>query len=67
MFDIEVKDYHQFKADGFVVHNCQGSTIENVVVLANDLMSVRPWDYDTKRRWMYTAVTRASKNVYIII
>jgi ATP-dependent exoDNAse (exonuclease V) alpha subunit len=48
-------------------HKCQGSTVENVVVLANNLLSVRPWDYDTKRRWMYTATTRASKNVFIIV
>jgi hypothetical protein len=48
-------------------HKLQGATVENVVVLANNLLSVRPWDYDTKRRWMYTAVTRASKNVYIIV
>lgn len=47
-------------------HKSQGSTLQNVFILMNDLMSVQPWNYDTKRRWMYTAVTRAAKKCFVI-
>jgi hypothetical protein len=44
-------------------HKSQGSTFDNVFIDLKDIMKCR--DFKLKYRLYYTAVTRASKNVYI--
>lgn len=50
-------------------HKAQGSTYQIAFVLLNNLLQVSDanWGYDEKRRWLYTAVTRASKDVIIVV
>jgi exodeoxyribonuclease-5 len=50
-------------------HKAQGSTYNTVFILLNNLLQVSDanWDYDEKRRWLYTALTRASKDVILIV
>lgn len=47
------------------VHKAQGRTIETVFVDARDICN--NWDQNMKRRLMYVAISRASKNVVICI
>ena len=42
-------------------HKSQGSSWENVIVKCRDLKNID----DEKLRWLYTAITRASRTVYI--
>lgn len=60
---VENKDYHIFDfAYAITCHNSQGSEYDNVLVYAGDSFG----DYDLRSRWLYTAVTRAKKNVIIV-
>lgn len=43
-------------------HKAQGSQFQNVVIVWENLFR----DADTRARWLYTAVTRASENLYIV-
>ncbi len=49
-------------------HKAQGSTYNTVFILLNNLLQVSDanWGYDEKRRWLYTALTRAAKDVILI-
>jgi exodeoxyribonuclease-5 len=44
-------------------HKAQGSEWDNVVVIDDQLMS---WDRDFRRRWLYTALTRASQRLILL-
>lgn len=46
-------------------HKVQGSTIENVYVMEDEIMSVKPTSAKEKFQSMYVAVTRAKHRVYI--
>jgi len=46
-------------------HKVQGSTIENVYVMEDEIMSVKPTSAKEKFQSMYVAVTRARHRVYI--
>lgn len=46
-------------------HKVQGSTIENVYVIEDEIMSVKPTSAKEKFQSMYVAVTRAKHRVYI--
>jgi len=50
-------------------HKAQGSTYNKSIVLLNNLLQVSDanWGYDEKRRWLYTAVTRASQDVIMVV
>ena len=52
---------HQFLQNGIVSGNCQGSQFENVYVDFNYCSPV--WN---PNRWLYTAITRASKKVILL-
>jgi exodeoxyribonuclease-5 len=44
-------------------HKAQGSEWDNVVVIDDQLMH---WDRDFRRRWLYTALTRASQRLIVL-
>ena len=73
MFDIEVEHHHQFVANGFVVHNCQGSTVDVIVVDVNDILgNGRTWKADGENTWdtrklLYTAASRAAKQLVFLV
>ena len=46
------------------VHKAQGSTIDNVYVVENDINRL-DWDIVERNKLKYTAFTRASKNLHI--
>jgi intein/homing endonuclease len=69
MYDIEVADYHRFKADGFVVHNCQGATVDYVFVDSNDIDQFTDGytgRHRTRNRLMYVAYSRSSKLTVVL-
>jgi len=45
------------------VHRSQGSEWDNVVLFEQ---RSKHWDYDFYKKWLYTAITRAKKNLFII-
>jgi len=45
------------------VHRSQGSEWPNVVLFEQ---RSKHWDYDYYKRWLYTAITRAKQNLFII-
>ena len=44
-------------------HASQGSEFDNVIIYASDMWGA----YEMRRKWLYTAVTRAKKKLTIII
>lgn len=44
-------------------HSSQGSEFDNVIVYASDMWGT----YEMRRKWLYTAVTRAKKKLTIIV
>lgn len=64
MVDIEVEHDNTFIYNGAVVHNCQGSTYKNAIVMEYDI-SLNPTLVE-KNRILYTAITRASKRLFIV-
>lgn len=60
MFDLEVEDNHNFIAEGYITHNSQGSTFNDIFIDGDDIMSRGTW-----RKSLYVGLTRASGNVYI--
>ena len=46
-------------------YRSQGQTLNNVYVLENEIMSVKPLSLKQKFQALYVAMTRASKNLYI--
>jgi exodeoxyribonuclease-5 len=44
-------------------HKAQGSEWDNVVVIDDQLMH---WDRDFRRRWLYTALTRAAQRLVVL-
>jgi hypothetical protein len=61
---VTVPEGNMFIQNGICGGNCQGSQLNNVI-----LYSPIPGfiDADTKRRWLYTSVTRAVKTLKIIV
>jgi len=40
MYDLEIQDIHQFVADGFIVHNCQGMSLPSICTsIGSDIFS----------------------------
>jgi hypothetical protein len=37
MYDLEINNIHQYVANGFITHNCQGSTYAHVFVIEDDI------------------------------
>lgn len=60
---LSVPDGHQFIQDGFCGWNSQGSSMEDVLVIAE---RPGPVDADTWARWAYTAATRSSRKLTIL-
>lgn len=48
------------------VHKAQGNGYPKVLVVA-ERMSFRPFDIETERRWLYTAITRAENQLIMLI
>jgi len=61
---ITVPNGHQFIQNGFCGWNCQGSQMKNVI-LFNERPA--PVNDDTYRRWAYTATTRSTDKLTIIL
>lgn len=59
-FDIEVEKDHSFVVNGFVLHNCQGSEYPTAIILVP-----RSHPNMMTRQWVYTAETRAKREVHI--
>ena len=64
MYDIEVEDSHEFICNGFVTHNCQGSTYNNTFVVYTDICLNH--NKDEMKRILYTGVTRPKEMLYIL-
>jgi len=64
MMDIEVDVDHSFLYNGAVVHNSQGSTYDNAIVIAADILK-NP-KIEERNRILYVAFTRAKNNLFII-
>lgn len=65
MYDLEIEDIHQYIADGFIVHNSQGTTYSHIFV---DDASIEKSFYDDKEiqgQLRYVAASRASKSVSV--
>lgn len=63
MYDLEIEDIHQYVANGFIVHNSQGSTYEHVLVLENDI-DLNP-KIKEKNQIKYVALTRPTKTATV--
>ena len=59
--DSYYKSLHVNLGYAITCHKSQGSSWENVIVKCRDLKNID----DEKLRWLYTAITRASRTVYI--
>jgi len=46
------------------VHKSQGSTFENSIVIYCDVLRIK--DIEERNKLLYTSVTRAKKNLYLI-
>lgn len=64
MYDLEVEYIHQFVANGFIVHNCQGSTYNKVFVIENDID--QNWNIKERNQIKYVALTRPIKLAMVI-
>lgn len=56
MYDLEIENIHQYVADGFIVHNSQGSTYSHVFVMENDINN--NWVLKERNQIKYVALTR---------
>lgn len=65
MADIEVDVDHDFIYNGAIVHNCQGSTFDNMFVDFTDIYRNRI--LAEADRAFYVGLTRARHNVYILV
>lgn len=63
-FCLNVPNGNQFFQNGFDAWNCQGSQMSNVI-LFNERPA--PVSDDNYRRWLYTAVSRATTNLAVIL
>ena len=64
MYDLEIKDIHQYVADGFIVHNSQGSTYSHVFVMENDINE--NWVLKERNQIKYVALTRPSLTATVL-
>lgn len=64
LVDLKIKDINYFDFGyALTVHKAQGSQAKRVVVFEERFSKM---DDDTYSRWLYTAVTRAEKELYIV-
>ena len=47
-------------------HKSQGSTYNNVIIIEDDILSVKPITNIEKSQSIYVALTRASEKVYVV-
>jgi intein/homing endonuclease len=64
MYDLEIENIHQYIADGFIVHNSQGSTYTHVFVMENDI-DVN-WLIKERNQLKYTSFTRPTTSVTVL-
>jgi intein/homing endonuclease len=64
MYDLEIENIHQFVADGFIVHNSQGSTYSHVFVMENDIND--NWILKERNQIKYVALTRPSMTATVL-
>lgn len=64
MYDLEIENIHQFIADGFIVHNSQGSTYSHVFVMENDINL--NWVLKERNQIKYVALTRPSLTATVL-
>ena len=64
MYDLEVADIHQYVANGFIVHNSQGSTYNHVFVMENDIND--NWVLRERNQIKYVALTRPSMTATVL-
>ncbi len=65
MYDLEIENIHQYVADGFIVHNSQGSTYTHVFVMENDIDLNRI--VKERNQLKYTSFTRPTTSVTVLI
>jgi intein/homing endonuclease len=73
MYDLEIQDIHQFKANGFVVHNSQGSTYDNVFVDGGSFKLIQPTEITEngevinteKQAIAYVSLSRSAKELHV--
>jgi intein/homing endonuclease len=65
LMELEVDSEHTYIANGIVVHNSQGSTIQRVYVVERD-MNRLSWNNIIRNKLKYTAFTRASHLLRIL-
>lgn len=64
MIDIEIDDPHILSFGPFMGHNSQGSQWDNVFLFDDGFGS---WDDLERKRWLYTAITRAAERVTVMV
>ena len=64
MYDLEIEDIHQYVADGFIVHNSQGSTYTHVFVMENDIND--NWLIKERNQIKYVALTRPTHRATVL-
>ena len=64
MYDLEIADIHQYVADGFIVHNSQGSTYTHTFIMLNDIEN--NWVLKERNQIFYVAITRPSMTATIL-
>jgi hypothetical protein len=64
MYDLEIDDIHQYVADGFIVHNSQGSTYQHVFVLEDDISINKK--IKERNQIKYVALTRPTKTATVL-
>lgn len=64
MYDLEIENIHQFVADGFIVHNSQGSTYSHVFVMENDINE--NWVLKERNQIKYVALTRPTTSAVVL-
>jgi intein/homing endonuclease len=64
MYDLEIEHIHRYVADGFIVHNSQGSTYSHVFVMENDINA--NWVLKERNQIKYVALTRPSISATVL-
>jgi intein/homing endonuclease len=64
MYDLEIDEIHQYVANGFIVHNSQGSTYTHVFIMENDIND--NWVVKERNQIKYVSLTRPTHRATVL-
>ena len=64
MYDLEIEGIHQFVANGFIVHNSQGSTYVHTMILENDINCNQK--VKERNQILYVSLTRPTTSATLL-